>query len=218
MANGVLSHLIGGVGWLLCRASAMTSLLAHEVQAEAGHKQSANGSAEKSTKPQPQLMLALALTESRGARLAAAHLRIAAMARLARLIPSDADQTRLNRLPYAMILPTSRLGNGAQDDADLSASHDDFRDATHALHTLEHAHGDGLVGVAAMGAGRKHGGDLNGDRPRQRHSNAYFLFLSHNFTHASGTQAIAGSQDRAGTKPEAGSMEVDGKTRATPPC
>jgi hypothetical protein len=32
------------------------------------------------------------------------------------------------------------------------------------------------------------------------------------------TQAIAGSQDRAGTKPEAGSMEGDGKTRAAPPC
>jgi hypothetical protein len=94
----------------------------------------------QSTKPQPQLMPALALTESRGARLVAAHLRIAAMARLARLIPSDADRTRLSRSPWAMILPTSRVGNGAQDEADLSASHDDFRDATHALHTLEHAH------------------------------------------------------------------------------
>jgi hypothetical protein len=37
----------------------MTSLLAHEVQADAGHTQAqdATGSAEKSTKPQPQLML-----------------------------------------------------------------------------------------------------------------------------------------------------------------
>jgi hypothetical protein len=83
MANGALSHPTGGVGWLLCRASAMTSLLAHEVQADARHAQNSNGSAEKSTKPQqPQLMLALTLTESRGARLVAAHLRIAAMARL----------------------------------------------------------------------------------------------------------------------------------------
>jgi hypothetical protein len=177
MASGVLSHLTGGVGWLLCRASAMTSLLAHEVQANACHAQDANGSAEKFTKPQPQLMPALALTESRGARLVAAHLRIAAMARLARLIPSDADRIRLSRSPWAMILPTSRLGNGAQDEADLSASHDDFRDATHALHTLEHVHGDGLVGIAAMGAGRKHGGDLSGDRPRRRHSNALFFFF-----------------------------------------
>jgi hypothetical protein len=79
----------------------MTSLLAHEVQADARHAQDANGSAEKTTKPQPQLMLALTLTESRGARLVAAHLRIAAMVRLARLIPSDADWTRLSRSPWA---------------------------------------------------------------------------------------------------------------------
>jgi hypothetical protein len=99
MANGVLGHLTGGVGWLPCRASAMTSLLAHEVQAKSHHAQDANGSAEKSTKPQPQLMPALALTESRSARLVAAHLRIAAMARLARFIPSDADRTRLSWSP-----------------------------------------------------------------------------------------------------------------------
>jgi hypothetical protein len=42
-------------------------------------------------------------------------------------------------------------------------------------------------------------------------------------TQAADTQAIAGSQDQAGTKPEAGSMEGngktrDGKTRAAPPC
>jgi hypothetical protein len=135
---------------LLCCASALTSLLAHKVQADARHAQKANGSAEKSTKPQPQQMTALALTEGRGARLVAVHLRIAAMAHLARLIPSVADRTRLSRSPWAMILPRSRLGIGAQDEADHSASHDDFRDATHALHTLEHAHGDGLVGVAAM--------------------------------------------------------------------
>jgi hypothetical protein len=58
------------------------------------HAQDANGSAEKITKPQPQLMPALTLTESRGARLVAARPRIAAMARLARLIRSDADRTR----------------------------------------------------------------------------------------------------------------------------
>jgi hypothetical protein len=153
----------------------MTSLLAHEVQADARHAQDANGSAEKSTELQPQLMPALTLTEGRGARLVAARLRIAAMARLARPIPSDADRTRLSRSPWAMTLPTSRLRNGAQDEADLSASHDDFRDATHALHTLEHAHGNGLVGVAAMGAGCKHGGDLGGVRPRRRHSNFFFF-------------------------------------------
>jgi hypothetical protein len=61
MANGVLSHLTGGVGWLLCCATAMTSMLTHEVQADARHAQNANGSAEKSTKPQPQLMPALTL-------------------------------------------------------------------------------------------------------------------------------------------------------------
>jgi hypothetical protein len=113
MASGALSHPTSGLGWLLCCASAMTSLLTHEVQADARHAQNANGSAEKTTKPQPQLIPALTLTESRGARLVAAHLRIAAMARLARLIPSDADWTRLSRSPWAMILPTSRLGNGA---------------------------------------------------------------------------------------------------------
>jgi hypothetical protein len=54
--------------WLLCCASALTSLLAHEVQADARHAQNANGSAEKSTKPQPQLMPALALTRKAVAR------------------------------------------------------------------------------------------------------------------------------------------------------
>jgi hypothetical protein len=46
-----------------------------------------------------------------------------------------------------------------------------------------------------------------------------FFFIPQSIIpHASGTQAIAGSQDRAGTKPEAGSMEGDGKTRVAPPC
>jgi hypothetical protein len=40
----------------------------------------------------------------------------------------------------------------------------------------------------------------------------------HTHTQAADTQAIAGSQDRAGTKPEAGSMEGNGKTRAASPC
>jgi hypothetical protein len=37
-------------------------------------------------------------------------------------------------------------------------------------------------------------------------------------TQAADTQAIAGSQDRAGTKPDAGSMEGDGKAHVAPPC
>jgi hypothetical protein len=37
-------------------------------------------------------------------------------------------------------------------------------------------------------------------------------------TQAGDAHAIAGSQDWAGTKPEAGLMEGDGKTRAAPPC
>jgi hypothetical protein len=91
------------VRWLLCCASALTSLLAHEVQADARHAQNANGSAEETTRPpQPQLMPALALTEGRGARLVAVHLRIAAMAHLARLIPLVADRTRLSRSPWAI--------------------------------------------------------------------------------------------------------------------
>jgi hypothetical protein len=46
----------------------------------------------------------------------------------------------------------------------------------------------------------------------------YFPATHAPHTQAADTQAIAGSQDRAGTKPEAGSMEGDGKTRTTPPC
>jgi hypothetical protein len=54
--------------------------------------------------------------------------------------------------------------------------------------------------------------------PNPAHRVFFYLTTYDPHTQAADTQAIAGSQDRAGTKPEACSMEGDGKARAAPPC